>query len=483
MARVSKEAVRQQGHEHFESFLRTRSQAILLDKWIKGRQYDIDDLTGQPWRPNNATDEHDDLASRAPEPWAGLIVTSLAQTAYVDGIRAPGSSDNMEVWETFERNSWARRQIAIHRDAIGHGAAYGTVMPGTDPLTGDRMAKMRGKSSKQMAAFYGDDDDEWCLFALEGRPFAGRDGASGGWYVDIYDEVAVHHLVVEGEGLELKNWTYLDYTEHPFRVPPVVRFANRLDNEGRVLGEVAPVLPLLRSIDQDKFDRLIVQRFGAWKVRYIAGMAKPSSKTEQNYQAMRLKVEDLLISSDPTTKFGTLDATDLKGFIEAHDADLRVLSAVTQIPPHHLLGLSSNLQAEALAAAESSLQRKSGDFRTLAGEGHEQMARLVAIANGNLAEAKMVNAQVRWRDTESRSLQQAADGLFKLASGLKVPVEMLWERIPGWTDSDSERAKTLIESGAVEALLAALAETSAGDDASGVEREQGAQGGNAAAGG
>jgi hypothetical protein len=381
----------------------------------------------------------------------------------------------MEVWETFERNSWARRQIAIHRDAIGHGAAFGTVMPGKDPLTGDKMAVMRGKSSKQLSAFYGDDDDEWCQFAIEAKPFVGRNpGDKSGWYVKVYDEAAVHRLVVEGAGSELKDWTYLEPEFHPFGVAPVVRCANRLDNEGRVLGEIAPVLPLLRSIDQDKFDRLIVQRFGAWKVRYIAGMAKPSTKAEQNYQAMKLRVEDLLISTDANTKFGTMDATDVKGFIEAHDADLRVLSAVTQIPPHHLLGLSSNLQAEALAAAESGLQRKSGDFRTSAGEFHEQMARLVAIANGNLAEARMVNAQVRWRDTESRSFNQAADGLFKLASGLQVPVEMLWERIPGWTDSDSERAKNLIETGAVEALLAALAENTGQQD----QGAQEAQGGN-----
>ena len=343
MARVNKEAIRRSAHLHFPEFLRSRSNAVMLDAWMEGRQYDAEDHEGneigKPYIPPAASTEYPDLAKRSTVPWAGLIVTSLAQTAYVDGIRAPKSNENMQAWETMERNSWSRRQIAIHRAAIGHGASYGVVLPGTDPLTGDKMALMRGKSSKRMAAFYDDEDDEWCLFALEGiyQP-ALQSSDESGWYIRFYDETAVHYLWARGEGLDLADWEYISYEPHPFRVPPVARCVNRIDTEGNTIGEIAPVIPLLQSIDQDKFDRLIVQRFGAWKVRYIAGMARPTDQQQAAYQAMKLKIEDLLISTNKDTKFGTLDATDLKGFIEAHDADLRVLSAITQTPPHHLLG-------------------------------------------------------------------------------------------------------------------------------------------------
>jgi len=37
-----------------------------------------------------------------------------------------------------------------------------------------------------------------------------------------------------------------------------------------------------------------------------------------------------------------------------------------------------------------------------------------------------------------------------------VPIEMLWERIPGWTDNDSERAKKLVGNGVIDKLLAEL---------------------------
>jgi hypothetical protein len=238
-----------------------------------------------------------------------------------------------------------------------------------------------------------------------------------------------------------------------------------MDLDGRATGEIEAILPMLSRIDQNTFDRLIVQRFGAWKVRYIAGMAKPADTTDKVATALRLKVEDLLISANSDTKFGTLDATDIKGFLDADDHDLRMLAAITQTPPHHMLGLSSNLQAEALAAATEGLMRKSNDFRMINGQSHEQLFRLTAYANGNADEARATDMQVRWRDTESRSLVQTANGLALVATALKVPVQMLWEKLPGWTDGDTERAMKLVESGAFEKLIAELESDIAADGA------------------
>jgi hypothetical protein len=54
---------------------------------------------------------------------------------------------------------------------------------------------------------------------------------------------------------------------------------------------------------------------------------------------------------------------------------------------------------------------------------------------------------------ESRSLAQAADALGKLATMLGVPVELLWEKIPGFTEQDVDRAKTILQLATVFALL------------------------------
>jgi hypothetical protein len=483
MARFMKKAdVITMGVTYFPSFLRSRNTAIRLGKWLDGKQADMhdgadaiidvaqdEDDYGRTFSPTSTSTEYENLQSIAPNGFASLVVATLAQTAYIEGIRRPGVVGHIPAWETFRRNRMLSKQSAIHRTAIGMAQAYGVVVPGTDPLTGEKMSKILLRSPKQMAAFYDNDDDEWPTLAIEAKPRYGRqEGLNNvvqlGWYVTIWDAHVFHLLTVEGNGEEADKWTYLENREHGIPVPPVARCVNRLDLDGRATGEIEPVLPLLRRIDQDVFDRLITQRFGAWQVRYIAGMAKPNTKAETRAQAIRLRQEDLLVSSNEKTKFGVLPAGPLGPTIEATDADLRLLAAITQTPPHHLLGLSSNLQAEALAAAESGLQRKSFDFRTNADQFYIDLARLDAMSRGDMASALAYDHAVRWRDTESRSMTQAADALGKLAVQLKVPLEMLWEKIPGWTDDDVIRAKELIEDGTFEEMIKELMDGTAGGD-------------------
>jgi hypothetical protein len=457
-------------HAYFPSFLRSRKKAQMLGAWMNGEQYqysednlDVDELGyGRPFAPLETSAEYDNLRGLSPNNFGGLITTTVAQLAHVEGISRPGVTGVLPVYQTFLRNRWGSKQGAIHRGAVGQSVAYGFVLPAQDPLTGSKMSKMGGRSAEDMAAFYDSEDDEWPRLAIEAYEVDEIDDSTGirlgkqGWLVYVYDAYVVHRLKCKGNGLAKDDWEYIDHEEHGMPVPPVARCANRIDLGGRTRGEIEPVLPLLRRIDQDLFDRLIVQRFGAWQVRYIAGMAKPDSKTEAAAQKLRLRVEDLLVSTNKDTKFGVLQGGSIENQVKATDADLRLLSAISQMPPHHLLGLSSNLQAEALAAAKEGLLHKAFDFKTNAGEFHEQMARLVAMSEGDFVTAAAWDLRVRWKDVESMSMSQAADALGKLADQLGVPIEMLWERIPSWEDTDVERAKELVKDGQLEKIIAEL---------------------------
>jgi len=73
----------------------------------------------------------------------------------------------------------------------------------------------------------------------------------------------------------------------------------------------------------------------------------------------------------------------------------------------------------------------------------------------------------------SRSLAQAADALGKMAQMLGVPVEMLWEQIPGWTEQDVERAKALAQQeGGMAALIQHLSMGAAPAGAPGAPADQ-----------
>jgi hypothetical protein len=432
----------------FPAFKAERERLDKIDKWLR---WDHD----KPHAPRQATVEYKNLADRAQTPWGGLIVTSVAQALYVDGYRPGDKTENADAWKWWQINGMDSRQIAIHRAALGYGLAYVTVLPGKDDF-GEPMPAMRGVSPRRMITFYNEPEhDDWPRYAFQGTP--AKVEGNMGWACKVFDDTNIYYLNCDAQG----SPTYIEYRSHGLNVCPVVRYANQLDLEGRAPGEVEPFIPVLARIDQTTFDRLVVQRFASWVVRTVAGMAKPDSEEEAAAKRLLLKIEDLLVAEDPDTKFGSLPATPLDGFISAAEADIRILAAVSQTPAHEMLGQMANLSAEALAAARASLTAKVEERRYTFGESHEQVLRLAAFVMKDQDGARDRSAQVRWRDTEIRSLAQAADALGKLAQMLGVPVELLWEKIPGFTQQDVDAAKAIRIEGDSFSQLATLLERQA----------------------
>ena len=430
-----------------EVFWTERSKLDTIDNWARWSH-------DQPHKPKHATPEYTQIADRAEVPWGDLIVTSVVQMLYVDGYRRPTAPDDTAGWRWWQANKMDARQVGVHRSALTYGLGYTITLPGVDPLTRAPMPAIRGVSAREMLAVYDDVAwDDWPVYAIRVRR------ARKGYDVRLYDANLEHRFELADKGDRLVEG---DVVEHGVGVVPVVRYANRFDLEGRATGEVEPFIPLLGSIDQTKFDRLVVQRFASWIVRTVAGMSVVESAaatgTTTDAVKMRLAAEDLLTAEDKDTKFGSLPATPLDGFIKAHEADLASLAAVSQTPAFELLGQIANLSAEALAAAKASQTAKADERRVEFGEAHEQTIRLACHIAGDADGAADFDAQVRWRDTSIRSLAQAVDALGKMATMLGFPPELLWAKVPGFTDQDVDEARRrLDEMGGVDSVLAELA--------------------------
>jgi SPP1 Gp6-like portal protein len=429
---------------YLPAWKKNRDTVEEVDRWYRGDLNERD----KPSLPKKATKEYRDLRSRSSTPWLKYVVNSTAQGLYVEGYRRSDQPENASSWKVWQANGMDARQIAIHRGALAHALSYAVVLPG-DPLP-----VIRGHSARGMVAFYQDvAQDDWPMAALRGDLITDSAGKKK-WRFRLYDETAIYMFDANDDaGASL---TYVTTDEHNAGVCPIVRFANTLDLDGRAEGEVQPYIDIAARIDQDTFDRLVVQRFGAWMIRYIAGMVEPETDEEKRAQKLRLSVEDVLVAADPDTKFGAFPATPLDGYIKARDSDIRDLAVVTQTPPQDLLGQMINLSAEALAAAEAGRTRRWQERKHTFGESHEQMLRMAAHLMGDTSGAGDFSAQVIWRDMESRSLAQAADALGKIGQMLGIPAEILWEKIPGFTQQDVERAKELRAEGGVEGLLREL---------------------------
>lgn len=415
-----------------------------IDRWYRWNQENVK-------VPHGATPEMRALVELSKTPWLGLVVSTVAQTLYVDGYRSPDAAANVETgWSAWNRNDLDSRQVPIHRGALSYGYAFATGLPGE--IRGERAAVLRGVSPRKMQAVYGDPaEDDWPLFAIRVE----QQGEQS--LIRVYDDVDEHFLSADSMGNNVK---YIERRTHGVGVTPVVRYSNMLDLDGRADGEVEPYIPVAARINKTAFDRLMTQHFNSWKVRTVAGMVKPADQDEADKAKLRLRQDDMLVAEDPDTKFGTLPETPLDGFIRAHESDVETLAAVTQTPTHALTGQMVNLSAEALAAARAQLSQKAMERQRSFGKSHDQLLRLAAHIEGDEAAAGDFESHVTWQDMEIRSFSQAADALGKIAQMLGVPVQALWSRIPGVTKLDVDEWKQMAEeTGLLGELNAMLQET------------------------
>jgi hypothetical protein len=385
-----------------------------------------------------------------------IVVDTLTQSTFVDGFRGRGEADNAEVWRVWQANRMDARQTGIHRAAFGYGTAYGSVLPGRpEPV-------IRGASPRSMCCLYGEDPD-WPMWALE------RLG-NGLWR--LFDDEAIYYVKL-GDGGSGTDPEFIETREHGLGVCPVVRYLNQEDLDGDddvvpadhglgeervpLRGEIAPLIPLQDQIDLTTFGLQIAQHYGAFRQRWIIGWTAESES--ELLKASAAKVWTFDRSADPNDpdgmKLGEFEQTQLDGFIASREATLRHAATLSQTPVHELTGQLVNMSAEGLAAAEMGNERKGGERRTNLGESHELLLWLCARAKGTETPE---DAQVVWRDTSARSFAATVDGLGKLARMLNVPVQVLWERIPGFTQQDVDRARAIAESGDSFARLSKLLE-------------------------
>lgn len=420
-----------------------------FDRYVRGEHAD-------PYMPAQADDEYRLLAKRCVSNWMPLLVNTPAQALYVDGFRRGNKGKDTgaaEVgtlegeWDHWQESRLDARQTAIYKGALIFGHSF--------TLTEKRRGKIltKGLSAKTTSAVFEDPANDLVPYAaltVLVWPTTKALGRARMW--DGKNEYMVTFKTL----LDTKSIKAQNGKRHGASECPITRFAAAVDLEGRTVGVVEPMIVLNDRINQTVFDLLVAQTYGSFKVRTATGMAppmqmkpvldelgEPTGETEPVLDAdgtplplnVNVNARRFLFAEDPEVKFGSLDETPLSGFIESIDMSIRHLSAISQTPPHHLLGQIANLSAEALQAAETSLARKIEEFRKSFGESWERVFRLAAELSGDLDAAGDIHGEVLWRDMESRSLAQTADALSKLKD-LGIPVRGLMRRVPNVTQTE-----------------------------------------------
>lgn len=348
-----------------------------------------------------------------------LVVEVLGQSLYVDGyrpnLRSVDARQESPGWEVWQANRMDSRQTGVHRAGFIYGVAYVMVLPG------DPVPVIRGYSPRSLTVAYGEDPD-WPVAALHTEP--------NGQYqtLTLYDAEARYRFTTEGGLVHVTTDEYDYGTGVEPGVCPVIRFLNVQDLDEDLISEVERLIPIQDQIDVTTFGLIVAQHYQAFLQRYIVGW---EAKTEA--QRMRASASRLWTFEDPEVKVGQFTQAQMEPYLKSREDSVQLGAVISQTPPHHLLGELINLSAEALAAAEAGHRRKIAQRETNYGESWEQTLQLVGLVMGQPVDA---SSQVRWRDTEARSLAQTVDALGKMAQMLNIPPEALWERIPGATQQD-----------------------------------------------
>jgi hypothetical protein len=404
----------------------------LVRRYLKG-DHDL------PYMPKGAKAEFRHMAEKSVTNWLPLLSDTYAKGLFVDGYRPAKATDNARPWSYWQANGLDARQSVAHRGALEYGTSYVLVRRSTGPVP-----LIRPLSPLRSLAWYEDEDDDWPELGLVAK---GRRGDTRLFEVYQGGEVFTVEKPKDGDLVVSAG------VEHGLGRVPLVRFRDRLD--GEATGIIRPARILQDRVNEVVFATMIALQYASHRQRWATGLAIPVDDAGNPVEPFQAAVNRLWVSDDPEVRFGEFAQTELSGHHATYDSTVRTLAATAQISPNILTGDLINLSADALAQMEAATQRKIAEFETLFGESWENVFRLAALAAGDAEAAADTSSQVRWRDTEARSLAQAVDAWGKAAQMLGIPPEELWEKIPGVTDQDVERWKEAAGKADGMALLAA----------------------------
>lgn len=441
---------------------------LRIDNYLQGTQDD-------PYMPENADAEYKLLAERAVTNVMPFIVGTPAQAMYVDKFRrglsdvdSDGTGKSLAVqtsitspeWDHWQKSRLDGRQHAIYRGALAYGHAFTVTEKSANGV------RTKGLSALRTAALYEDAaNDDAPVAALHVKRWADNQGETKVRGVArMWDDTNEYEVTFDSP-TDVDDYRIKKIGKHGAKECPVTRFAAAVDLEGRTCGVIEPMIPLQNRINQTVFDLLIVQSFASFKVKTISGMAPPIKMKPINEAGEEITVSELEAGIEPDAwvprlgpdgrpipdavnlnarrvfwakdheaRFGTLDETPLDGFISAIELAFRHMAALSQTPPHHILGEIANLSAEALDAAETALSRKVEEFKAGFGESWERVFRIAAQI-GQFDGADDFHGEAIWRNLDGHPLSAVGDALAKLRE-IGVPERGLWSRVPGTTANE-----------------------------------------------
>lgn len=394
-----------------------------------------------------------DFLQEARANWCELVVTAVAERLQVTGFRFGGAGTPTSdlAWQIWQANGMDADAELVQTDALVTGSSFALVQPDDDNPTG---VCITAESPLQATVLYEPGNRRKRIAGYKryvepyftGEPYLGTPI----WEVLITPDVIATWRRGEGDSAPVIE-------PNPLGMVGMVEVTPQPRTVGPGRSELHSAVGFQDRIHTTIFNRLVATDYGAFRQVWATGvkMAREVISTGDDGETITKAIRPydiganrLLANENPDGRFGAFPGDSLSGYLASVEQDVNQLAAVTQTPPHYLLGQIANLSADAIKAAEAGLVSKVARRSRHIGESWETVMRIALGIVGDAGAADL-SGEVIWKDFETRSEGQLVDALVKMAT-LGVPTEVLWQRwgatpteIGRWKDLAAEQQAAL----------------------------------------
>ena len=365
-----------------------------------------------------------------------LVVDAPAERCRVQGFRFGDDADD-QAWEIWQANGCDAQANMIHTEAIKCGESYWMVQPNGDApsITAEHPSQVivshaAGNRRKRLAALKRWEDD-------------------GDHFSNLYLPEGIYKYRSDADQLKKPRpedrWTRTSAMANPLGEVPIIPVPN---NPSMLKGGRSDLsygaISLQDQITKTVVDLLIGAEYQGLPQRVLLGVDPPrdpdTGKVIPFEQAAKSRLWYFTNQDAKAHEFSQADLSALRDSIDGYIGDL---AAQTRIPIYYFRPAAiSNISAEALIGLDAGLVSKTNDKKDAFGEAHEEAMRLAFKSiDPNDPRAAATNAEVVWKDTESRSQAQLTDAVMKEVS-MGLPFEAALERL-GFSPQAIDRILTM----------------------------------------
>jgi hypothetical protein len=365
--------------------------------------------------------------------WCELVVNAVAERLQVVGFRFGTETDSDLAWEIWQANSLDADAELVQTDALVQGAAYMLVQADDDNPTG---VCITPESAMQATVLYEPGSRRKRIAGYKrypAQPWVTMDGYYGSsLFGDAGGEIEV--LITPDAVVTWEPGSPAQIAPNPAGFVGLVEVVPQPRTLWLPRSELHSAVSIQDRLHTTIFNRLVATDYGAFRQIWATGIkiAREVFKSDDGTETYRVArpfdvgANRLLANEAPDGKFGSFAESTLGGYLASVEQDIQQLAAITQTPPHYLLGQMVNISADAIKAAETGLVAKCRRRSRHIGEAYEDVMRCAFTLTGSPA-ATDTSAEVIWADMETRSEGQRVDALVKMAT-LGVPREVLWQK-------------------------------------------------------